>query len=101
MHLNPLFQHSAQTNAQLLAHKDRQLAALTAALTHNTKPACLFSFETLTHGNKRRGQNFADYCRQFTAEVQVIVYVRSPIAYMQSEFASQVKGCLICAACPC
>ena len=91
LHLDPMFHDSGKTRAQLLALREQQLATLTAALAGNTKPACLFSLEALTMSKRSWVQNFAEYCQRFTAEVQVIVYVRAPVAYMQSLFAQQAR----------
>ena len=88
---DPMFHNAGKTRDQLLVLREQQLATLTAALERNTKPVCLFSLEDLTMSNRVRVQNFAEYCRQFATEVQVIVYVRAPVAYMQSQFSQQAK----------
>ena len=64
---------------------------MSTAIARNTRPICLFSFEKLTAAKRPWLRNFVEYCRRFSNEVQVIVYVRPPVAYMQSVFSQQAR----------
>ena len=87
----PLLEHADKSESQLRLLRDRQRQALTTALENNTKPAFLFSSEIIGSGYPQWIKNLAEYCRRFSDDIQLIAYVRSPAAFMQSAFQQSVK----------
>ena len=66
---------------------------LDTALRGNARPVFLFSSEAVRGGvNAVALARLHAYCRGFTDDIQVIAYVRPPVAYMQSALQQHLRN---------
>ena len=79
---------------QLLQWRQAGRARLDAALRANDRPLFFFSQEAMQGLHASAVPRFAEYCRQFTDDIQVLIYVRPPVSFAQSMFQEALKGVL-------
>ena len=96
----PYFRVRGMSKAAMQAQGERERQRLADALGASARPLFLFSAESLRGQFLGAVPRFADFCRRFTGDIQVIAYVRRPVSYMQSAFEQRLRGVLECARFP-
>lgn len=76
----------------LLKRREKLHRTLHEALENCDRPMFLISGEAMSGSHDSTAMRLADFCRQYTDDIEVIAYVRPPASYMQSAFQQRVKG---------
>ncbi|MAP95332.1 MAG: hypothetical protein CMK07_10315 [Ponticaulis sp.] len=88
----PLFKVEGRTRKELVAERDLWRDKLKEAISTSDKSEIIFSAEMLSSGgNEEIVQGLAEFLKETCSETKTVMYVRSPVSFMQSSFQQKIK----------